>query len=85
MKETPSVDYTWTLGEILPNGNINTMLVNIGMTENTNLDDITAYAFTTLVSETDQPNVMMRVGSDDSIKVWLNGEVVWSQAKKPWP
>ena len=73
-------DYTWTLGEILPNGNINTMLVNIGMTENTNLDDITAYAFTTLVSETDQPNVMMRVGSDDSIKVWFNGEVVWSQA-----
>ena len=72
--------YTWTLGEIPPNGNINTMLVDIGMTENTNLDDITAYAFTTLVSETDQPNVMMRVGSDDSIKVWLNGEVVFSNA-----
>ena len=73
-------NYVWTLGEIPPNGNINTMLVNIGMTENTNLDDITSYAFTTLVSETDQPNVMMRVGSDDSIKVWLNGEVVWSNA-----
>ena len=73
-------NYAWTLGEIPPNGNINTMLVNIGMTENTNLDDITSYAFTTLVSETDQPNVMMRVGSDDSIKVWLNGEVVWSNA-----
>ena len=73
-------DYTWTLGEIPPNGNINTMLVNIDMTENTDLDDFTSYAFTTLVSETDQPNVMMRVGSDDSIKVWLNGEVVWSQA-----
>ena len=73
-------DYVWTLGEIPPNGNINTMLVNIDMTENTDLDDFTSYAFTTLVSETDQPNVMMRVGSDDSIKVWLNGEVVWSQA-----
>ena len=73
-------DYTWTLGEIPPNGNINTMLVNIDMTENTDLDDITSYAFTTLVSETDQPNVMMRVGSDDSIKVWLNSEVVWSNA-----
>ena len=74
-------NYVWTLGEIPPNGNINTMLVDIGMTENTDLDDFTSYAFTTLVSETDQPNVMMRVGSDDSIKVWLNGEVVWSQAK----
>ena len=73
-------DYVWTLGEIPTDGNINTMLVDIGMTENTNLDDFTSYAFTTLVSETDQPNVMMRVGSDDSIKVWLNGEVVWSQA-----
>ncbi len=73
-------NYAWTLGEIPPNGNINTMLVNIGMTENTNLDDITSYAFTTLVSETDQPNVMMRVASDDSVKVWLNGEVVWSNA-----
>ncbi len=73
-------DYTWTLGEIPPNGNINTMLVNIGTTENTDLDDFTSYAFTTLVSETDQPNVMMRVGSDDSIKVWLNGEVVFSNA-----
>ena len=73
-------NYAWTLGEIPPNGNINTMLVNIGMTENTNLDDITSYAFTTLVSETDQLNVIMRVGSDDSVKVWLNGEVVWSNA-----
>ena len=73
-------NYAWTIGEIPPNGNINTMLVNIGTTENTDLDDITSYAFTTLVSETDQPNVMMQVGSDDSIKVWLNGEVVWSNA-----
>ncbi len=73
-------NYAWTIGEIPPNGNINTMLVNIGTTENTDLDDFTSYAFTTLVSETDQPNVLMRVGSDDSIKVWLNGQVVWSNA-----
>ncbi|RKU14491.1 hypothetical protein C6501_08220 [Candidatus Poribacteria bacterium] len=73
-------DYVWTLGEIPPNGNINTMLVNIGTTENTNLDDFTAYALITLVSKRDQPNVKMRVGSDDSIKVWLNGEVVFSNA-----
>ena len=73
-------DYTWTPGEVPPDGNINTMLVNIGMTENTNLDDFTAYALITLVSETDQPNVTMSVRSDDSIKVWLNGEVVWRNA-----
>ena len=64
-------DYTWTLGEVPPDGDINAMLVNIGMTDNANLDDFTAYALITLVSKTDQPNVVMRVKSDDSIKVWL--------------
>ena len=73
-------NYTWTLGEIPANGDINTMLVNIGMTENTDLDDVTAYALITLVSPMDQPNMTMRVRSDDSIKVWLNGESVWSNA-----
>ncbi len=62
------------------NGDINTMLVDIGMTENTDLDDVTSYALITLVSKTDQPNVMMKVGSDDSIKVWLNSEVVFNNA-----
>ena len=56
------------------------MLVKKGITENTDLNDFTSYALTTLVSKTDQSNVMMRVGSDDSIKVWLNGEVVFSNA-----
>ena len=69
-------DYTWTQGKLPPHRNINAMLVNIGMTENPDLDDHTAYALTTLVSPTDQPNVLMRARSDDSIKVWLNGEVV---------
>ena len=73
-------DYTWTLGEMPTDGNINATLVNIGMTENTNLDDFTAYALITLVSKTDQANVTMKVSSDDSIKVWLNGEVVWRNA-----
>ena len=73
-------DDSWTPGEVPPDGNINTMLVNIGMTEDTNLDDFTAYALITLVSKTDQPNVTMSVRSDDSIKVWLNGEVVWRNA-----
>ena len=73
-------DYTWTLGELPPNGNINAALTHIGMTENADLDDHTAYALTTLVSPTDQSDVSMRVRSDDSIKVWLNGEVVWHNA-----
>ena len=73
-------DYTWTLGEMPPDGNINATLVNIGMTENTNLNDFTAYALITLVSKSDQSNVTMSVRSDDSNKVWLNGEVVWRNA-----
>ena len=73
-------DYVWTLGEIPTDGNINTMLMNIGMVENTDLDDFTSYALITLKSQKDQSNVTMRVGSDDSIKVWLNGEVVFSNA-----
>ena len=73
-------DYTWTLGELPSNRNINAMLTHIGMTENSNLDDHTAYALTTLVSPTDQPNASMRVRSDDSVKIWLNGEVVWRNA-----
>ncbi len=73
-------DYAWTLGELPSNRNINAMLTHINMTENPDLDDHTAYALTTLVSSTDQPDVLMRVRSDDSVKVWLNGEVVFSNA-----
>ena len=72
--------YKWTLGRLPSDGNINTMLVKKGMTDNPDLNDFTSYALTTLVSKTDQSDVMMRVGSDDSIKVWLNGEVVFSNA-----
>ena len=41
-----------------------------------NVDDHSSYALITLESVTDQ-HVPMLVGSDDSIKVWLNGEVVY--------
>ena len=40
------------------------------------VDDHSSYALITLESTTAQSDVTMRVGSDDSIKVWLNGEVV---------
>ena len=44
------------------------------------MDDHSSYALITLESATVQNNVRMRVGSDDSIKVWLNGEVVHKNA-----
>ena len=73
-------NYAWTLGILNEYGDINQMLYDIGMTQNGNLDDFSSYALITLVSETDQPGVTMHTGSDDSIKVWLNGENVFTYA-----
>ena len=42
--------------------------------------DHSAYALITLNSKTDQSDVLMFVGSDDAIKVWLNGKVVFKNA-----
>ena len=70
-------DYVWTLGEIAQTGgnNVNDVLNHIDMTEG-DVDDHSSYALITLESATAQSDVTMHVGSDDSIKVWLNGEVV---------
>ena len=70
-------NYVWTLGEISPTGddNVNNLLNKIGLGSG-DVDDHSSYALITLESTTAQPDVTMRVGSDDSIKVWLNGEVV---------
>ena len=67
----------WTLGEISATGgnNINDVINETGLGGG-DINDHSSYALITLVSDTDQSNVTMRVGSDDSIKVWLNGEVV---------
>ena len=72
-------DYAWKLGEIAAVGgdNINDLLNSIGMAQG-NIDDHSSYALITLESATAQSGVLMRVGSDDAIKVWLNGEVVYS-------
>ena len=69
-------DYEWTLGTLPANGDINAMLVSIGMTNNGDLNDYTSYALITLRTTKAQRDVQMGVNSDDSIKVWLNGEVV---------
>ena len=73
-------NYQWTPSVLPINGDINEMFVNIGMTDNYDLDHHTSYALITIVSETDQRNVPMAVNSDDSIKVWLNGQVVYRNA-----
>ena len=52
------------------------MLVELGVTENADFNDVTSYALITLVSEEDVEGAMLGVSSDDSVKVWLNGEEV---------
>ena len=80
-------DYAWTLGEIsaIGDNNVNDLVNRIGLVDggdpqNTaddrDIDDHSSYALITLKSATVQSDVTMRVGSDDAIKVWLNGEVV---------
>ena len=68
--------YRWTPGELPADGNINAMLVDIGMTEIADFNDVTSYAIIIIESDEEQRNVTMGVSSDDSVKVWLNGEVV---------
>ncbi len=71
-------DYKWTLAELPANGDINVVVNETGMEEGA-LDDITSYALYTYESDKAQ-EVTMKTGSDDSIKVWLNGEVVFTNA-----
>jgi len=68
----------WTLGNIAPEGsnNMGDLMTEIGLGDE---DNTVAYGFTHLVSQGTQ-ETQMWVGSDDSIKVWLNGEVVWVNA-----
>ena len=42
------------------------------------VDDHSSYALWTFKSDTSRDNATMRVGSDDAIKVWINGEVVYN-------
>ena len=75
-------NYAWTLSEISPTGanNINEVINQIGWSSDPNIDHHSSYALITLKSGRAQPGVAMRVGSDDAIKVWLNGEVVHTNA-----
>ena len=73
-------DYAWTVGQLPADGNINAMLVELGVTNNADFNDVTSYAVITLVADEDMEGVMIGVSSDDSVKVWLNGEVVHTNA-----
>ena len=79
--------YAWTLGNIAETGsnNVNDLINRIGFVDGRNprstiddvdIDDHSSYALITLRSARVQTGVTMRAGSDDSIKVWLNGKVV---------
>jgi hypothetical protein len=59
--------------------NVNALLAANGIAA-ADLDDHVAYAFLVLTAPEEQKGVLMRVGSDDSVKVWLNGEVVHKNA-----
>ena len=74
-------DLAWTLGEISDTGgdNVNDLVNEIGLGEG-DVNDHSSYALITLESGSDQDGVDMKVGSDDSVKVWLNGEVVHTNA-----
>ncbi len=56
--------------------NINKLVNAIGLSENLDLNYYSAYALINIVSPREQNGVLMGVGSDDTVKVWLNGEVV---------
>ena len=55
--------------------NVTDVVQRIGWADG-NVDYHSSYALITLESAVPQNNALMKVGSDDAIKVWLNGEVV---------
>ncbi len=72
-------DYQWTLAELPANGDINDVVNATGMDEVEDINHITSYALYTYNSDKAQ-DVSMKTGSDDSIKVWINGEEVFKNA-----
>lgn len=73
-------DYEWTPGELPANGDINVCVVNIKMTKVADFNDVTSYALLIIESSKKQAGVTMGTSSDDSLKVWLNGEEVHRMA-----
>ena len=74
--------YKWTEGEISAVGgnNINDMLIKIKLGPGGDVNDHCSYAVINAVSKTTKKGAEARVGSDDSVKVWMNGEEVHKNA-----
>lgn len=72
----------WTEGEIAPVGgnNLNDMFNKIKLGPGGDINDYCSYAVINAVSKKKLAGVEARVGSDDSIKVWMNGEVEHTNA-----
>ena len=72
----PVGDKVWEVGELSETGsnNLNEMANDTGLGFG-NIDDHVAYGALTIESPKTQ-TVTMLVGSDDAVKVWLNGELV---------
>ena len=78
----------WTRGRILPevdclfwqwgcySDNVNSVINRIGLSNDRGLNYHSAYALINIISPRERTNVAMGVGSDDSVKVWLNSKVV---------
>ena len=77
----------WTSGRLLPttvcgiflcsSDNVINVVRKIGLTNSNQLTQYSAYALINIHSPRAQNGVLMGVGSDDSVKVWLNGAVVY--------
>ena len=78
----------WTRGRIFPevdcllwrwgcySNNVNNVINRVGLSNDRGLNHHSAYALINILSPRERRNVAMGVGSDDAVKVWLNGEVV---------
>ena len=73
----PVGNRVWASGKLAPTGsdNITDMVNAIGLGTGNNIDNHVAYGSISLLSPRKQ-NTMMYVGSDDAVKVWLNGKLV---------
>ena len=77
----------WTSGRLRPttvcgiflcsSDNVINVVREIGLTHSSQLTQYSAYALINIDSPRAQNDVLMGVGSDDSVKVWLNGEVAY--------
>ena len=67
----------WTKGKLNAQGgnNINDVIVAIDLGDG-DINNHVAYSYIVIESEKEQGPVAMHAGSDDAIKVWLNGKVV---------